>query len=358
MLSSPKISEPFFVRLYRRYFRNYCDGAISIACVLLGGLVLARFVDWAVVHAVWQADNAAECMRQGSGACWAVVPARIRLIFFGVYPFEEQWRPATGCLVLLVASVSTGLPYFWRLGRFAALWLVSFSFFLALMRGGFWGMPEVSTEQWGGLALTFLVFASIMILGMPLATILALVRHAGPLWARMVVGGLNDVVRSVPLIAILFGASLIIPLLLPAWLSGDKLFRVILGFSVFIACFQAEILRGGLQAIERGQEEAAKSLGLRYWQYQLTVILPQVFRVTLPQTVNQVVTGFKDTSYIAIVGFFDLVASASAALGTGDWAVAYIEVYIVVGLLYFVFGYSLARYGAYIERKMSVAYQR
>jgi general L-amino acid transport system permease protein len=146
--------------------------------------------------------------------------------------------------------------------------------------------------------------------------------------------------------------------LLPTWLSGDKLFRVILGFSLFIACYQAEILRGGLQAIEHGQVEAAKALGLRYWQYQLTVILPQVFRITLPQTVNQVVTGFKDTSYVAIVGFFDLVASASAALGTGDWAIAFVEVYIVVGLLYFVFGYSLAAYGTYIERKMSIAHRR
>ena len=104
--------------------------------------------------------------------------------------------------------------------------------------------------------------------------------------------------------------------------------------------------------------EAAKALGLRYWQYQVTVVLPQVFRITLPQTVNQVVSGFKDTSYVAIVGFFDLVASASAALGTGDWAIAFVEVYFVVGLLYFVFGYSLARYGADIERRMNAAYQR
>ena len=345
-------------RLRQRYFRNFFDSAISAICIGLGILVFVDLIQWAVVDSVWQAKNAAECLQRGTGACWAVIPARIRLILFGVYPFAEQWRAGIGCIVLLAACILSCVPFFWRIARLATLWIISFSLFLGLMRGGALGLPLISTEQWGGLALTFVVFASIMIMGMPLATLLALARHSGPRWARLAVGACIDLVRSVPLIAILFGASLIIPLLLPVWLSGDKLFRVILGFSLFLACYQAEILRGGLQAIDPGQEQAAKALGMRYWQYQLTVILPQVFRITLPQTVNQVVSGFKDTSYVAIVGFFDLVASGSAALGTGDWAIAFVEVYVVVGFLYFVFGYSLSRYGIHVERQMGAAFQR
>src|SRR5262249_44110359 len=116
------------------------------------------------------------------------------------------------------------------------------------------------------------------------------------------------------------------------------------------------VLRGGFQAVEKGQIEAAQALGMKFWQYQLTIVLPQAFRTTLPQTVNQAVAGFKDTSYVAIVGFFDLSASASAALGTGDWALAFLEVYLFVGALYFVFAYSLARYGAYLEGRLGRGY--
>jgi general L-amino acid transport system permease protein len=345
-------------RVRQRYFRNLIDTAISTICIVLGSLLILNVFQWAVVDSVWQANSAAECSERGSGACWAVIPARINLILFGVYPFAEHWRAAVGCIVLLVACILSCTPYFWQVARFVTLWILSFSVFLGLMRGGIFGLPLISTEQWGGLALTFFVFASIMIMGMPLAILLALTRYSGPRWARFAVGVCIDLVRSVPLVAILFGSSLIVPLLFPGWLSGDKLSRVILGFSFFIACYQAEILRGGFQAVEPGQEEAAKALGMRYWQYHLTVILPQVFRISLPQTVNQVVTGFKDTSYVAIVGFFDLVASGSAALGTGDWAIAFVEVYIVVGLLYFVFGYSLSIYGMYVERQINTAYQR
>jgi general L-amino acid transport system permease protein len=334
------------------------DAAISTACIAVVAFLLVKFFQWAVVDAVWKAASANECAQRGTGACWAVLPARLRLILFGVYPFEQQWRPATGSVVLLAAAILSCVPAFWRPLRLASLWLVSFGVFIGLMRGGILGMPAISTENWGGLALTFVIFASMMILGMPLATLLALARINGPRWARRAIGAFIDLVRAVPLIAILFAASLVIPLMLPGWLSGDKLMRVILGFAVFFAAYQAEVLRGAFQAIDPGQVDAAQALGMRYWQYQLTVVIPQAFRIALPQTVNQAVAAFKDTSYVAIVGFFDMTASASAALGTGDWALAYVEVYVVVGLLYFVFAYSLSLYGVHLERKMDVAYKR
>jgi general L-amino acid transport system permease protein len=339
--------------LRARYFRNAWDATVSTVCIALVAYLVIKFFQWAVLDGVWNAKSAAECTAKGTGACWAVLPARWRLILFGVYPFEQQWRPAIGSLVLLAAAVLTCVPWFWGLRRIMVLWLASFLTFLVLMRGGILGLTSISTENWGGLALTMFLFASLMVLGIPLATLLALARQYGPRWLRIGVGVVIDLVRSVPLIAIMFGASLVIPLILPGWLSGDKLFRVILGFAVFFGAYQAELLRGGFQAIDKGQIEAAKALGMRPWQYQITILIPQAFRITMPQTVNQAVAGFKDTSYVAIVGFFDMTASASAALGTGDWALAFLEVYIVVGLTYFVFAYSLSRYGAHLERRMA-----
>ena len=345
-------------RLRTRYFRNIWDATVSTVCVLAIAYLAIRFFEWAILDGVWQAKSASECASRDTGACWAVLPARWRLLLFGLYPYEQQWRPALGSLVLLLAAVLTCIPWFWKLSRIVVLWLTSFLAFVLLMRGGILGLLPVSTENWGGLALTLFLFASLMVLGMPLATLLALARQWGPRWLRIGVGLFIDLVRAVPLIAIMFGASLIVPLILPGWLSGDKLFRIVLGFAAFFGAYQAELLRGGFQAIDKGQIEAAKSLGMRAWQYQLTILIPQAFRITMPQTVNQAVAGFKDTSYVAIVGFFDLTASASAALGTGDWALAFVEVYIVVGLVYFVFAYSLSRYGAFLERKMASGHRR
>lgn len=160
-------------RVRTRYFGSRWDAVVSTACIVVIGFLALRFFQWAVLDAAWNAKSATECATRASGACWAVLPARWRLILFGVYPFEEQWRAALGSAVLLMASVLSCVPWFWRFTRIAVLWLSSFIFFLAVMRGGFLGLPVVSSEYWGGLALTLFLFASIMVLGMPLATVLA-----------------------------------------------------------------------------------------------------------------------------------------------------------------------------------------
>lgn len=355
---SPRPASPGIVaRLRARYFRNALDATVSVACIVLVAILAWRFFQWAIVDSVLDAKSATECAARGTGACWAVIPARWRLIMFGVYPFDQQWRPAIGSLVLILTAVLSCLPWFWRFARITVLWISSFATFVLLVRGGVLGLATVSSEDWGGLALTLFLFASLMVIGMPVATALAVARQWGPRWLRVGVGIFIDLIRSVPLIAIMFGASLIVPLILPDWLSGDKLFRVILGLAAFFGAYQAELLRGGFQAIDAGQIEAAKSLGMRAWQYQLTVLIPQGFRFTIPQTVNQAVAAFKDTSYVAIVGFFDMTASASAALGTGDWALAFVEVYFVVGLTYFVFAYALSQYGAHLERRTASSHR-
>ena len=342
-------------RIRRRYFRNPLDTVMSATCLVLLCLAVLKLVRWGISDSVWDARNSAECMQRGSGACWAVIHARFRVIVFGVYPYAEQWRPAVASVVLIAACLASSLPFFWNVRWLAVLWGLSLIGFLTLMEGGVLGLAHVGELYWGGLALTVFVFAAMMILGMPIAVLLALARHYGPRWMRLAAGTCIDLVRAVPLITILFTAWLFFSLLFPEWLTGGKLFRAVLGFSLFFACYEAEVLRGGVQAIGRGQEEAAAALGLRFWQRQRAVILPQVWRLCLPQTMNLVVGAFKDTSYISILGFFDLVATATAAIGSGEWAAAYVEVYVVVAALYFVFTYSLSRYGLYLERRVGVA---
>jgi len=344
--------------LLMRIWRNPVDGIVSVVTIGLLIYVAYDFVKWAFVDSVWTASSAIECRNLGKGACWAVIEARGRLILFGLYPFEEQWRAALAGIVMVVVAILSCLRLFHSTLRLGSIWLLAYMSYVVLMGGGIFGLSPVPQSNWGGLALTFYIFAFMLILGMPLAILLAVGRHSGPRWLQIAIGAVIDIVRAVPLIAILFSFALAIPLLLPAELVGERLTRVVVGYAIFFACYQAEIVRGGLQGVDPGQAEAAKSLGLRRWQVQGLVTLPQAFRISMPPTVNQIVSAFKDTSYVSIVGFFDMTASASAALGTGDWAFAYVEVYFVVALIYLVFGYSLSRYGVYLEKQMDKALQR
>lgn len=333
-----------------RLFSTWIDGAITIVFGALVFWVSWKIVDWAFLDTVWKAESGAAC-RDVTGACWAVIEARGRLILFGLYPYEEHWRSTLACLAIILTTVLSCVPWFWRMSRLSVLWIAGFGAFLALMFGGFLGLPLVTTEKWGGLSLTVLLFASVVGIGMPLAIVLALLRRSKLPLVRLVVGGIIDVTRSLPLLTILFAAAVVVPFVVPDWAQGDKLVRVILAFAVFFAAYQAEIIRAGLQAIPEGQEEAAAALGLRYFERIFFVMLPQAFRKALPATINQVVITFKETSIVTIIGFFEVMASGNAAVGRGDWSGQFIEVYVFVGMIYFIFVFGLSRYGAYLEQR-------
>lgn len=341
------------VRLRRRYFRTPMNAAISLAG--MGVLLYLGFhaLDWAVLKAVWVSpDGTSAVCRDIAGACWAVIQQRWRIIIFGLFPYDEQWRSMLACLVMIATIVLSCLPWFWKPLRLSSLWCAGFLLFYVLMRGGLFGMKTVLPADWGGLTLTVFLYAAGVLIGMPMAIAMALLRRSEMALVSRMTGALIDGVRSLPLITILFTAALIFPFVLPGWLQGDKIWRVIIGFALFFAAYQAEIIRSGIQSIPVGQEEAAKALGLSYWHRTGRIILPQAFRNALPPTINQLVITFKETSLIVIIGFFDILASGNAAYGTGEWSFAYFEVYIFVALVYFVFVFSLSRYGAYLERRM------
>ncbi|CAM3719952.1 amino acid ABC transporter permease (plasmid) [Agrobacterium radiobacter] len=336
-----------------RFAPSPISGALGLLFLIASGWVVWNVVDWAIIRAVFHVAGRSMCHAPEAGACWSVVANRWRLILFGLYPFDEQWRSAVACTIMVAVIVCSCSPWFWTALRLATLWVIGFLSFYMIMRGGFFGMSLVFPQQWGGLSLTLYVFASIVILGMPLAVIFALLRKSSlPLVSRTMVV-IIDTVRGLPLLAVVFTFAVVLPFALPSWAAGDKLYRMIAGFTLFFACYQAEVLRGGMQAIPAGQEEAAKALGLGYWHRVANIIMPQAFRNALPPTISQCVTTLKDTTLIVIVGFFEILGSGGAAFGTAEWQFAYKEVYVFVGLVFFAFTFSLSRYGAYLERRLA-----
>ena len=346
---------PFLTNVRKSLFASPLDCFVTLACAILFGALIYFVVDWAFLSSIWAEEDEPLC-RDASGACWSVIDARHRIIFFGLFPFEEHWRSTLACVVMIATIVASCVPWFWSALKLSVLWVAGFATFYILMHGGLFGLSVITPERWGGLALTIFIFAAVSIIGMPLSILLALGRRSKlPVIAKLV-GLFIDFFRSLPLLTILFTAAVITPFVLPGWLQGDKLYRVIAGFALFFAAYQAENIRAGLQSLPSGQDEAGLTLGLNYWQRVTRIQLPQAFRNSLPAIVNQFVITFKETSIVTIVGFFEILASGSAAFGTGKWTVHYIEVYVFIGAIYFIFVFSLSRYGAYLERKLRVGH--
>lgn len=341
----------------RNLFPGPVTAVANLAAAALLLVALYRLLSWGVLDAVWGAGEGARCAT-AEGACWSVIAARWRLIFFGLYPAEEYWRAGLASVVAIGMVVITCVPRFFTLRGVLTIWPIGFVLFVLLMRGGFLGLATVSSDRWGGLPLTLFIYTSVLFWGMPLAILIALARRSRFPVIRAMLGVMVDLFRSVPLLTVLFSFSLIIPFFLPQGVEMAKLYRVILGFALFFACYQSEIVRGGLQALPPGQDEAARALGLSSWQRLRLVVLPQVFRHSMPMTVNQFVVTFKDTAIILIVGLFEFMASAKAAFGTAEWSPYYKEVYLFAAFVYFLFCFSLTRYGRYLERRLRLGQAR
>lgn len=352
-VSHDGVRTSMFAALRKKYFATRTDIIVSSVLAVAMVWLLVNVIDWAFVNAVFGAGKREECLA-AEGACWSVIASRWRIVLFGLYPFEEQWRSGVACLIMVIVAVLSCVPYFWNAKRLTVLWLSGFGIFYVLMRGGFLGLTPVFEQNWGGLALTVFIFAAVCILGMPLAIVFALLRRSELPWISRTMGLIIDTIRSLPLLTIMFTFAIVSPFVLPDWAIGDKLYRVIIGYAIFFACYQAEIIRGGIQSLPAGQEEAAKALGMGYWHRVGYIVLPQAFRNSLPPTINQIVITFKETSLVTIIGFFDVMASGRAASGNAEWSFAHVEVYFFVALIFFVFVFSLSRYGAYLERRLGV----
>lgn len=329
-------------------------GTLAIAVLLL--LLVPKLLSWAIFNAVWVSNF--DACHAATGACWGVVGEKFRIIIFGRYPFEEQWRPLLSAAALLGLLIVSCMRAFWK-PFLAVLWVVVLAFFFTLMYGGVLGLTRVETDRWGGLPLTLLLSSLSMSMAFPIALVIALGRRSKLPAFRSVCTIYVELIRGVPLVSVLFMASFMFPLLMPQGFSIDVLVRVLAGITLFAAAYMAEVIRGGLQAVPKGQIEAAATLGLSYWQTQRKIVLPQALAMVVPGIMNNFISTFKDTSLVTIVSLYELTGAMSLALNSdANWRPFKIEGYIFIAMIYFVFCFSMSRYSIWIEKQVNKSKQR
>lgn len=327
---------------------------ITPANLILGALLLWagwHLFDWAVLKAVFRPDAAACHALEGSGACWGVVAEKYRVILFGRYPLDEQWRPLLATLLMLgLLGIST-LQRF-RNRRLWLVWSIGLALFIFLLKGGLFGLENVDTPRWGGLPLTLILTVFGLAGAFPLAVLLALGRNGRLPVVRTLCTVFIELVRGVPMVAVLFMAAFLFPLFMPRGWEFPSLLRVLVAIILFAGAYMAEVIRGGLLAVPKGQAEAAQALGLSYWQVQLTVILPQALRNVLPALMNSAIALFKDTSLVIIVGLFELTGALGLAVdGDPKWRAFALDGYLFIALIYWIGCFTTSRYSRSLESK-------
>lgn len=327
---------------------------VLVAWLLI--LAVPAMLDWLFFDADFTSDTAQEC-RQAAGACWAFIAEKHRLILFGVYPYDEQWRPLLASLILIAALICSAIRWFWK-PWLLLLWTAALVAVAVLMWGGIFGLSYVENDRWGGLPITLILSTFGIAFAFPLGVLLALGRRSNMPAIKSLCIIYIELIRGVPLISLLFMSSVMLPLFLPEGFSIDKLLRAQIAIILFAAAYIAETVRGGLQAIPKGQYEGADSLGLSYWQQTRLIILPQALKVVIPPLVGIFIALFKDTSLVVIIGIFDLTQAAKVAIADAAWRGFSVEAYVFIAVIYFIFCYAISRYSQGLERRLEKGYQR
>ena len=334
--------------LRENFFASWPQTVVTLLILWLIWKALPPFIDWAFLDAIWQPDSKA--CRAGEGACWGFIAEKHRFILFGTYPYDLHWRPAIATLLLIGLWIFSAIRLFWK-WWLALVWFFGLSIIGILMWGGVLGMPYVENERWGGLILTLLLTTFGLAIAFPLSILLALGRRSDLPVIRALCIGYIELIRGVPLISLLFMASVMLPLFLPSGVTIDKLLRAQIAMILFAAAYLAEVVRGGLQAIPKGQYDAAHALALPYWRRTCLIILPQALRIAVPPLVNTFIGFFKDTSLVLIIGLFDLLSTIKISLNEPAWTGFGVEAYLFASLVYFVFCYAMSRYSRGFEHR-------
>jgi general L-amino acid transport system permease protein len=332
-------------------FASVTSSVISLLLIVLLGKALVSLVQWGYWNAIWSVpgDQTGACRSiRGLGACWAVIPEKYRFILFGTYPFSEQWRPALVCLIFIALFYVSSRRSWWR-KELVLVWAAALALIGVLMWGGIFGLTYVSQDRWGGLPVTLILATFGLAFGFPLGIVVALGRRSKLPAIRSLCVLYVELIRGVPLISLLFMASVMFPLFMPDGVNIDKLLRAQVAFVLYAGAYLAEVIRGGLQAVPRGQHDAADALGLTYWKKNGLIILPQAIRHVIPPLVNTFIAFFKDTSLVLIIGIFDLLTTAKTSIIDPAWQPFSVEVYVFVGLIYFVFCFAMSRYSRQLE---------
>ncbi len=337
--------------------RNLLSSPLQILWTLLAvGMILWVFppiLRWAFIDASWSGETRQDCT--GDGACWVFIKVRLAQFIYGFYPEAERWRVNVTFLLLCGLGAPLLFPRFpKRLWIGAVLLLVYPMVGALLLNGGVSGLPRVETSLWGGLMLTLVIAGVGIVASFPMGVVLALGRRSAMPVIRALCIAFIELVRGVPLITILFMASVMLPMFLPEGVNFDKLLRALVGVALFAAAYMAEVVRGGLQAIPRGQYEAAQALGLGYWKMMGLIILPQALRIVIPGIVNTFIGLFKDTTLVLIIGLFDLLGIVQAATSDPNWLGYTKESYVFAGLVFWVFCFGMSRFSVVLEGRLRV----
>ncbi|MYZ50129.1 amino acid ABC transporter permease [Propylenella binzhouense] len=346
--------------LRKNLFATPTDAVMTILALLFVAYALPGILEWALFKAVWDGADRTACLGD-VGACWAFVKAKFPQFIYGRYPLEERWRVDIVFFLLAAGLIPMAIPAApWKRFNLIFLMLVLPVVSFLLLTGGAFGLEEVETALWGGLLVTLVVSYIGIVVSLPLGILLALGRRSDLPAVRFFSIGFIELWRGVPLITVLFMASVMLPLFLPAGMNFNKLLRALIGVALFSSAYVAEVIRGGLQAIPKGQYEAARALGLGYWQMMRLIVLPQALKLVIPGIVNSFISLLKDTSLVYIIGLFDLLGIVRLNFSDANWATPETPAtgLVFAALVFWIFCFGMSRYSQGLERRLNTGHKR
>jgi general L-amino acid transport system permease protein len=356
--------------LKKNLFASVGDSVLTVVGLLLIAAILPPFIRWAFLDAAWVGADRSACatVAQGgvqpdgwSGACWPFVRAKFEMFMFGRYPIDERWRVILVGVIFVALLVPLLMPKAPHKGLNALLFFIVFPFVaFVLLVGGWLGLEHVETSLWGGLLVTLVLSYVGISVSLPLGVLLALGRRSKLPVLKMLSIVFIEAVRGVPLVTVLFMASVMLPLFLPPGTTFDKLLRALIGVALFASAYMAEVIRGGLQAIPKGQYEGADSLGLGYWQKMGLIVLPQALKLVIPGIVNTFIGLFKDTSLVSIIGMFDLLGIVRQSFSDTNWASPQTPMtgLVFAGFIFWIFCFGMSRYSIYTEKRLDTGHRK
>ena len=331
---------------------NNFNAFLTLITVFIIIKSIPPLLNWFVLDANFIGNSKDDCT--GDGACWVFIKVWFNRFMYGLYPDAEQWRINTAFLILFAI---VGFSFFVsaKLKKYFILFLIFIFPFLGieLISGGSFGLKYVETAAWGGLSLTFIISAFAILFCFPIGVFLALGRRSSLPAIRYISIGFIELWRGVPLITVLFMSAVMFPMFLPDGTFIDKLIRVLIAITLFEAAYMAEVVRGGLQALPKGQYEAARSLGMGYWKMNLLIILPQALKLVIPGIANTLLALVKDTPLIFVVGLMELAGMIGLAKTNPNWLGMAMEGYVFAGLVFWIICYAMSRYSQNLEKKLS-----
>src|SRR5919112_5001244 len=350
----PSVERRLLHRTLKPLFGTPTNAVVTLACLWILWLAAKGAYGWLVTRAV--TGGGPQACKAGNGICWPFYEAKLRFMIYGVYPYEEHWRVSIAAVLFLGAIAITMVPRFWS-RRLLVLWGIVMPATFILIGGGVFGLRSVPTTLWSGLPLSFLLSSIGLALGFPIGLVLALARSSKLPAIRVIAIVFIEVIRGVQLISILFMASVMLPLFMPSGITVDKLLRAQIAIIIFAAAYIAEAVRGGLQAIPRGQHEAASAMGLHYWQSMRLIVLPQALKIAIPPLVNISIGFFQDTTLVTIIGLLDFLSTVRTAMTDPNWVgIAALEGYVFAAAVFLVFSYGMGAYSRFLDRRMRLGH--